>query len=87
MNAPVKPSVERRPRRGPPWGLVIAIGLLLVLEAALRVKNPRGVLPASMDRELAYRQVVPELLGHGAPDVAIVGSSRARRAVQPTRLG
>lgn len=86
MNAPVKPSVERRPRRGPPWGLVIAIGLLLVLETALRVKNPRGVLPASMDRELAYRQVVPELLGYGAPDVAIIGSSRARRAVLAPQL-
>jgi hypothetical protein len=74
-------SAPVRRRLGPPWGLAIAAGLLLLLELVLRLMNPRGVLPATMDRELAYRAVVPELLGFGAPDVAIIGSSRARRAV------
>jgi hypothetical protein len=80
------PPAALHHRHGPPWGLAIAVGLLLVLEGVLRLANPRGVLPASLDRELAYRAVVPELLGFGAPDVAIVGSSRARRAVLSPRL-
>lgn len=81
MRDSINPAIRRSPRHGPPWGLAIAVGLLLLLEGVLRLANPRGVLPASMDRELAYRQVVPELLAYGGPDVAIVGSSRARRAV------
>jgi hypothetical protein len=86
MRPSVNPSVEPPRRYGPPWGVVIAVGLLLLLEAVLRRANPSGVLPASMDRELAYRQVVPELLGFGAPEVVVIGSSRARRAVLAPRL-
>src|SRR5262245_41660696 len=66
---------------GRPFGLLVAVGLLVLLEGALRLLNPYGVLPSSEDRELAYREVGPELRAFGAPDVTIVGSSRARRAV------
>src|SRR5688572_24607628 len=86
MRDSVNPSVQPRSSYGPPWGLVTAVALLLLLEAVLRLANPRGVLPASRDRELAYRGVVPELLAYGAPDVAIIGSSRARQAVLAPQL-
>jgi hypothetical protein len=72
-------SSRRSP--GPPWALATAVGLLLVFELALRLFNPRGLLATPEDRELAYRGVVPELAAYGAPDVAVVGSSRARRGV------
>ena len=71
---------------GPPWGLFVAVALLAVLEGTLRLFNPLGVLPTSEERELAYRKVVPELRAFDAPDVAIVGSSRARYAVVPPLL-
>jgi hypothetical protein len=64
-----------------PWGLFSAVLLLIVLELVLRALNPLGILPGATDDERAYYAVVPELLAFGAPDVAIVGSSRARRGV------
>src|SRR5687767_7870445 len=77
VSAPVgTPRIDRRP-----WGLFSALLLLIVLEVVLRALNPTGVLLSGTDDERAYRGVVPELLAFGAPDVAIVGSSRARRGV------
>jgi hypothetical protein len=69
-----------------PYGLFAAVGLLLALELVLRILNPDGILAGATDDERAYRGVVPELLAFGAPDVAIVGSSRARRGVNSPEL-
>jgi hypothetical protein len=59
---------------------------LLALELVLRALNPLGVVPAPPDRELSYRGVAAELASYGAPEVAVVGSSRARRAVMAPLL-
>ena len=70
-----------RPRLGPPWGLAGAIVLLLLLEMLLRWLNPHGGVPSDADEgQFAYLSV-PFELQRGAPDVIIVGSSRARRGV------
>jgi len=66
---------------GPPWGLVTAAGLLLLLELVLRLLNPKGILANDAgEMDLAYRSVVTELEA-GAAEVVVVGSSRARRGV------
>lgn len=65
-----------------PWGLAIAAVLLALVEIALRLVNPPGVLPVEFtEGSLAYRSLVPELEAFGSPQVAVVGSSRARRGV------
>jgi hypothetical protein len=64
-----------------PWGLFSAVLLVLAFELGLRAMNPAGIVASATEDERQYRAVVPELLAFGAPDVAIVGSSRARRAV------
>jgi hypothetical protein len=77
---------RRNARARAPWGLATAAGMLLALELVLRVLHPPGVLPSTLDDELCYLGVVPELLAYGAPDIAVVGSSRARRAVNSPEI-
>jgi hypothetical protein len=68
-------------RLGPPWGLAIAIALLLGLELVLRRLNPAGNLaPLAGEREFGFRAVAFEIQ-QGAPEVAVIGTSRARRGL------
>jgi hypothetical protein len=70
-----------RARPGPPWGLAIAVALLLGVELVLRRLNPAGNLaPLAGEREFGFRAVTFEIQ-QGAPDVAVIGTSRARRGV------
>ncbi len=70
-----------RAKPGPPWGLAIAAILLLALELVLRRLNPAGNLaPLAGEREFGFRAVTFEIQ-QGAPDVAVIGTSRARRGV------
>jgi hypothetical protein len=55
--------------------------LLVVIELALRLASPSGVLTEGDDRALDYRGIAPELAAYGAPALAVIGSSRARRGV------
>jgi hypothetical protein len=55
--------------------------LLLGLELALRRLNPAGNLaPLAGEREFGFRAVTFEIQ-QGAPDVAVIGTSRARRGL------
>jgi hypothetical protein len=85
LTAPLSVRLRGRTDRLP-WGFFSAIVLVCVFELVLRALNPIGIVTSSEDDERAYRGVVPELLAFGAPDVAIVGSSRARRGVTAPAL-
>ncbi|HKY38247.1 MAG TPA: hypothetical protein VJN18_20030 [Polyangiaceae bacterium] len=81
MEAQRSSTSSSRARLGPPWGLAIAAILLLGLELMLRRLNPTGNLPPlAGEREFGFRAVTFEIQ-QGAPDVAVIGTSRARRGV------
>jgi hypothetical protein len=65
----------------PPWGLALALALLLGLELVLRSLNPKGA-PGRIGgaHEGGYRTVVHGI-EQGVGDVVVIGSSRARRGV------
>jgi hypothetical protein len=49
--------------------------------------NPKGLLPLSVaDREIDYHNVASELGAFGSPDVMVLGSSHARRAISAPHL-
>jgi hypothetical protein len=60
--------------------LLLTVGLLVCAELGLRVVRGDATLPYSY-RQGGYLALVPELDEHGAGEVAIVGSSRAREAI------
>jgi hypothetical protein len=82
----MRPRAQSRLLRDPPWGLAIACGIVALVEGLLRVTNPLGLVPDVADRELEYRSYVTELSARAAPDVAILGSSRAANGVVASRL-
>jgi len=82
----VRPRAPRRVSQDPPWGLAIACGIVLCVEGLLRVTNPLGLVPDVAHRELEYRSYVTQLAARAAPDVAILGSSRAANGVIASRL-
>lgn len=70
----------------PPWALLFAILLVLVAEVGLRSVRSSGVVPFESG-EGEYRSLVVELWRIGAPEVVVIGSSRAREAILGKELG